>query len=98
MSAFDSAVSAATQTEFAVFADSVTVDSVSGRGVVTVNKDLMLGGGVQLHNAASLVVLNMEFPNILVNSIVVHNGNTYIVAELDDVDPYGWRQALIVRS
>jgi hypothetical protein len=98
MSAFDSAVATATETEFAVFADSVTVDSIAGRGIVTVNKDLTLGGGVQLHNAAILVVLNVEFPNIVVNSVVMHGGISYIVAELDDVDAFGWRQALIVRS
>lgn len=98
MSAFDSVAAVATQTEFGVYADSLTVDGITGRGIVTVNKDLILGGGVQLHNAASLKVLHAEFPNILVNSVVEHNSATYIVAELDDVDPYGWRQALIVRS
>lgn len=98
MSAFDSAATVATGTEFAVFADAVIVDGVSGRGVVLVNKDLMLGGGIQLHNAARLTILHAEFPNIAVNVEVVHNGNSYIVTELDDVDSFGWRQALIVRS
>lgn len=98
MSAFDSAVATATETEFAVYADLVTVDDISGRGVVTVNKNLTLGGGVQLHNAAILVILHAEFPNIAVNSTIVHMGNYYIVTELDDVDAFGWRQAMIVRS
>lgn len=98
MSAFDSAVIVATEVEFAVFADDITVDTVSGRGIVTPNTDLSMGGGINLYNGARLCVLDIEFPAIAVNSNVIHGSNSYIVAELDDVDPFGWRRALIVRS
>lgn len=98
MSLFDSAVTVATETEFLVFADTVTIDGVSGRGIITPNTDLSLGGGVNLINGARICVLAIEFPAIVVNSNVIHGANSYIVAELDDVDPYGWRRALIVRS
>lgn len=97
MSVFDSAVSAATQTEFALYADPITVDGISGKGIVTPNKDLMLGHSVQLHYAAKLSVIHVDFPLMAVNSVVVHQGHSYAIAELDDVDPYGWQQALIVR-
>lgn len=98
MSAFDSAVTVATEVEFSVFADAITVDGVSGRGIITPNTDLSLGGGVNLYNGARLCVLDVEFPTIAVNANVIHGSNSYIIAELDDVDPFGWRRALIVRS
>lgn len=98
MSAFDSLAAAATEAEFAVYADPVIVDGVHGRGIVTAPSGLMLGGAVQLHNAAILSVLHAEFPELKFNSEVVLTMGNYLVTELYDVDPQGWRKALIAKA
>jgi len=98
MSAFDSLAASATQTEFAVFADPVTVDGVLGRGIVTAPPGLMLGEAVHLHNASILSVLHTEFPSLAFNSQVSHVTGNFIVTELYDVDAFGWRRAMIARN
>jgi hypothetical protein len=97
-SAFDAACRTANAPLLRVFADAVEIDGTTGVAVVMPDTDLSLGGGVQLINGANLLLKDEDWPDVAVNDAVTHNGASYVITELDDVDSAGMRKARMARA
>ena len=97
-SAFDAACRTANAPLLRVFADAVEIDGTTGVAVVMPDTDLALGGGVQLINGAHLLLKDEDWPDVAVNDAVTHNGASYVITELDDVDSAGMRKARMARA
>lgn len=81
------------------FADDIVVDGVPGKGIVTPDPEIVIGGGVQIINGAHLHVMSSDFPSIPANALVVHQGINYRVIEPDrGKDASGWFHAVMVRA
>lgn len=95
---FDEAFARASRVMRQQFADEISVDGVSGKGIVTPDPEIVIGGGVQIINGAHLHVMASDFPSIAVNAAVIHQGVQYAVMQPDrSTDASGWLHCVMVK-
>ena len=97
MNAFRAALEVANQAFDKNLGDPIQINGVSARGIVETSPEVLLGS-VNLVNAARLSLLDSLHPSIEVNTLVTHNGTTYIVIEPGmGPDAGGWRHYVLAK-
>jgi hypothetical protein len=97
MNAFRTALGVANQAFDKAMGEDIQINGVSARGIVETSPEVFLGS-VNLMNAARLSLLDSLYPSIEVNSLIVHNGVSYLVIEPGmGPDAGGWRHYVLAR-